>query len=75
VEAAVNRDQVHDGEWCHSLGADYSLLVKVRAIGDYGVASHVSREDATDALSKADRILEAVRGSSPSFFVKNQEPS
>ena len=75
VEAAVHRDLVRAGEWSASLGADYSMLIKARETGDYGVMHHVSLQDAEACLKRADDILEAVRNSNPSFFARSDEPA
>ena len=60
VEAAVHRDLVKAGRWAEELGKSYSLLVALRETGDYGGGEHVSREEAEDAVGRAERILDAV---------------
>ena len=60
VEAAVHRDLVKSGRWDPSLGRAYSELVILRQTGDYGGGTHVSVEEAREAVAKARRILEAV---------------
>jgi len=61
LEAAVHRDLVKTGVWDKTLGADFSWLATVRSTGDYGGTAHVSVEDAREAVSRARKILDAVR--------------
>ena len=68
VEAAVHRDLVKAGSWPKQLGADYSLLVEARSIGDYGNLERVSASEAADAIRAATGILHAVAGLRPSTF-------
>ena len=56
----MHRDLVKSGRWDPSLGRAYSELVILRQTGDYGGGTHVSAEEAGEAVAKAPRILEAV---------------
>jgi len=73
VEAAVHRDMVNAGVMPVDFGSDYSTLVRLRVVGDYGVSEHVSPEDAADALERADRILKAIAAANA--FFKLEPPS
>jgi len=44
VEAAVHRDLVRPGTATSEFGTDYSTLMRLRIVGDYGVSEHVSPE-------------------------------
>ncbi|MBI3250102.1 MAG: HEPN domain-containing protein [Deltaproteobacteria bacterium] len=70
VRAAVHRDLVKAGDWLKERGEDYSLLFKLRDIGDYGGGIHVSDEEASEALEAARRILQAVHDAGPQDFSK-----
>ena len=59
VEAAVHRDLVRRGRWSETLGKAYSSLRRLRSVGDYGKGEHVSPDDASGAVKKAEMILEA----------------
>jgi len=65
VEAALHRDLVHRGRWSGELGADYRALRRLRDTGDYGITLHVDAEQAREAITAADRIVEAVRVAAP----------
>ena len=65
VEAAVHRDLVKAGRWPTDLGAAFSDLAKMRATADYGSLVHLTGEEARDAITKAERVLGAVRKASP----------
>lgn len=68
VEAAVHRDLVKAGVMSIEFGRDYSTLVRLRIVGDYGVSQHVSLEEAREAVECAARILKAIAKANP-FFV------
>jgi uncharacterized protein (UPF0332 family) len=68
VEAAVHRDLVRPGLVTQEFGVDYSSLMRLRIVGDYGVSEHVSPEQARDAVKCAERILKAVADANPSVF-------
>jgi uncharacterized protein (UPF0332 family) len=68
VEAAVHRDLVKAGIMSADFGSDYSKLVRLRMVGDYGVSEHVSPEQAAEAIDCADRVLKAIADSNPSAF-------
>ena len=76
VRAAVHRDLVKAGAWSVELGQDYSSLVELREIGDYGGSTHVSEEDAKEAIETARRILEAVGRAFPQLeeFTPTEPP-
>lgn len=65
VRTAVHHDLVKSGRWSMDLGKTYNDLVDLRVTGDYGVALHVTAEEAAEAVAGARRILEAVRRDSP----------
>jgi uncharacterized protein (UPF0332 family) len=68
VEAAVHRDLVKAGIVSTDFGGDYSKLVRLRIVGDYGVSEHVSAEQAAEAIQCAERILKAVADANPAEF-------
>jgi len=70
VEAAVHRDLVKPGTWSRDLGGDFSELVRLRRTGDYGGRSHVSLDEAQEAVNKARRIVQTIRDTTPDFFTK-----
>ena len=71
VEAAVHRDLVKAGVMSAEFGDDYSKLVRLRVVGDYGVSEHVSPEEAAKALECATRILKPIAQANP-FFALGQ---
>lgn len=60
IEAAVHRDLVKPGIIPAELGAHYSWLASLRNTGDYGGPSHVSVEDASQALTRATEFIDAI---------------
>ena len=68
VEAAVHRDLVKSGVWPRELGAGYSRLVEARSTGDYGPNTHVSPDEAAEAIELATDIIGAVAESDPDTF-------
>ena len=68
VEAAVHRDLVKTGLWPKELGAEYSVLVELRSLSDYGALEQVSGQEACDATEAATDILTAVARAHPSVF-------
>ena len=68
VESAVHRDLVRSGHWPKELGANYSSLLALRAIGDYGVLEHVSESQAEEAIQAVRRIFRAVHEAHPDVF-------
>ena len=68
VEAAVHRDLVREARWCRELGASYTALLRLREIGDYGGARHVTEQEAVEATRSARALLEAVSRSRPVEF-------
>ena len=60
VETAVHRDLVRTGRWTSALGEVYSALQSRRITGDYGGETHVTPEEAREAVAAARQILEAV---------------
>ncbi len=69
VRAALHRSLVHGGEWAKELGQDYDFLMDLRETGDYGGLTHVSADDAEAAWLAAERIMNAVRQTSPNVAV------
>lgn len=57
IEAAVHRDLVKEKKVYSDFGSDYSFLRGLRDTGDYGGWTHVSSEDAHEAVQAANRIL------------------
>ncbi len=68
IEAAVHRDLVNTGEFPKEFGRDFRLLQKLRDVGIYGSALHVSESQAREALSQARTIVEAVNRINPTDF-------
>lgn len=68
VEAAVHRDLVRPGTWPADLGEDYSRLVRLRRIGDYGGGRHVPPDEAKLAVRLATAVLQAVSRAQPEAF-------
>ena len=75
VRAAVHRDLVQNGRWAPELGEDYSTLMSVRDIADYGGMRSVSEDEARLALAAAKRILEAVRKMHPELDGAGEPPT
>ena len=73
VQAAVHRDLVNLKRWPASLGEDYSYLLQLRDIGDYGGSQHVMESDAHEAIEAAERILDAVRNDHQELEVSDEE--
>ena len=65
VHAAVHRDLVKTGQWAAKMGEDYSYLLRLRETGDYGGGTHVTADEAKEAIAVAKRILDAVRSVHP----------
>ena len=61
VHTAVHRDLVKAGRWPAELGQAFAALVALRDTGDYGIGLHVTPEQATEAVGKAESIVGAVR--------------
>ncbi|MHC4874642.1 MAG: HEPN domain-containing protein [Planctomycetota bacterium] len=61
VRSALHKDLIKSGEWNSSLGEDYSFLLSLREVGDYGGNEHVEKQDALEAIEAAKRIISAVR--------------
>ena len=61
IAAAVHRDLVHAKRVGPIVGEDFTLLLQLRMVGDYGVKKGLNREDAGDAVARAERILGEVR--------------
>lgn len=75
VKAAVYRDLVHAGHWSPRLGSDYSSLMELRMVGDYGGFNHISEKNALNAIEAAQRILQAVHQAHPDLFPLPEEKS
>jgi uncharacterized protein len=63
VRSALHKDLVKSGLWNSSLGEDYSFLLSLREVGDYGGNEHVEKKDALEAIEAAKRIIAAVKSS------------
>ena len=68
LRSAVYQELVHSGLWDKALGDDFRNLMELREVADYGVLQHATREQASDAIQRARRILQAVHKSRPDFF-------
>ena len=65
LEAAVHRDLVKPGRWDADAGAAFSDLAKARVAADYGAIAPLTSDDASAAVRNAQRVLDAVRQTSP----------
>jgi len=65
VEAAIHRDLVKAGIWPAELGRQYSHMVELRTLGDYGNLQHVSPEEAQEAVAIAESILQIIAQLNP----------
>lgn len=65
VRAAVHRDLVSGGRWHPSLGEDYSMLIALREIADYGGTRATTKEEAELAIQASERIIAAVAKECP----------
>ena len=68
IEHAVHAELVKTEEWPPELGEAFSFLRGLRQKGDYGVADHVSMNNAQKALQNTRQILEAVHQAHPDLF-------
>ena len=69
VESSVHRDLVKQKIWPKELGRYYSDLVELRSTGDYGGIEHITKEEAQEAFSMAEKILKAVESVCPELPV------
>lgn len=74
LEVAVHRDLVKVGKWSTDVGAAFSWLSSLRQTGDYGGAQHVSAEEAEEAVTRAQQVLDAVRDVSSERFPDRVTP-
>jgi uncharacterized protein (UPF0332 family) len=51
VESSVHRDLVKTGVWDKSLGVDYSFLLRLRQLGDYGNLINIQISEAKEAVA------------------------
>jgi uncharacterized protein (UPF0332 family) len=68
VESAVHKDLVKPGIWPQELGAKFSRLSQLRAMGDYGGEQHVDPQAAAEAVNAAQDIINTVAAAAPAFF-------
>jgi uncharacterized protein (UPF0332 family) len=64
VAAAVHRDLVHSGRLPPEFGESYSWLLRMRQTGDYGGETHVGPAEATEAIRRAQAVLDGVQTAS-----------
>ncbi len=69
VEAAVHRDLVNAGRCPEEVGIAFSALSKLRSTADYGSPTHVTPDEASDAISKAGCVVNAIRAIMPADVV------
>jgi uncharacterized protein (UPF0332 family) len=74
VRAAVHRDLVKVGQWPPERGEDYSFLLRLRETGDYGGSTHVTPDEAAEAIAAAKRIIDLIR-EAHSELEANQVPN
>ena len=65
LEAAVHRDLVNAGRCSEEVGIAFSKLAKLRSTADYGSPSHVTPDEAKDAVAEAQFIVDTVRAMLP----------
>ncbi len=61
VIAAMHQRFVKTGKLSREYGKDLNWLFELRGIGDYGGLTHVSQQDAEQAIQAAGKIIEAIR--------------
>jgi uncharacterized protein (UPF0332 family) len=61
VIAAVHRDFVRTGRLGKDFGKNLNWLFELRNIGDYGVAVHVSNDEAARAIQVAEGFMQEVK--------------
>ncbi len=61
VIAAVHRDFVRTGRLGKDFGKNLNWLFELRSIGDYGVAVHVSNDEAARAVQVAEGFMQEVK--------------
>ena len=71
--ALIHRDYVRTGRLPVDIGRILNTLSNLRSVGDYGGATHVSRDEANGALIEAQQFLEAVRALLPAD-IRNVAP-
>lgn len=65
LRAAVHRDLIKTGLWTVDLGIAFDIVWKLRDTGDYGGITHVTKEEADQAVEKAVQILDLIEKSYP----------
>jgi len=73
VEAAVHRDLIKEEGWSEDVGATYNRLNELRHIGHYGGMTHVTPEEAEQAIEMAEMIVRAVADAHPQEFAFEQD--
>jgi uncharacterized protein len=68
LRSAVHKELVNTGRWTPDMGDDYDELMKLRDVADYGATKHVLKEDAEEAIIRAERIVMAVHEAKPDIF-------
>lgn len=65
LRAAVHRELVKTGLWPTELGIIFDMIWELRDTGDYGGMTHVTEEEAGQAVEKAVQVLDAIEKSCP----------
>lgn len=57
----MHRELIKTGQWSVELGVAFDLIWELRDTGDYGGITHVTEEEAHQAVEKAARILDVIK--------------
>lgn len=69
LRAAVHRDLIKTGLWSVDLGIAFDIVWKLRDTGDYGGITHVTEEEAGQAVEKAVQILNTIETTCPQLKI------
>ena len=61
VIASIHQRFVKTGKLDEEYGKDLNWLFELRGVGDYGATTHVSRQDAANAIRAAENFLSATK--------------
>ena len=61
VIASIHQRFVKTGKLDEKYGKDLNWLFELRGVGDYGATTHVSRQDAANAIRAAENFLSATK--------------
>lgn len=73
LRAAVHRELLKTGLWSDDLGVAFDMIWKLRDTGDYGGMTHVTEEEAGQAVEKAVQILNTIEKTCPQLKGKMAE--